>query len=479
MAAHAQEEWTSLLDTALGRGSFRVGTEVRNISEVRVELKKDKKAEIHVLGGFSQVFYGEWEKGAGDEVKIKIREGSGARNVEGEGRVSVRKKQVYKISVTGRVNLFPMVLTFEASGGPGADDDSRGFELDTESSGNGTLKVQGRAPETFSTIHVRLRKNGEFILRFEGKRKYEVQGLWTGNRSRVALDLDRANGEWVGGQGYIQLARGGVTRVQIAGQTQGQVGQSPPRYEISFRSSFDVSDNLSDPDVDRLSVTRSGKGNLRINKKITKVNQASVKLFSNGLFSITVRTVDGATETLSGKWLGGSNNVIDLIENNNRTRGMPATLGTLWLRGEKDVERFALKVRSGAREVSATFTADLPKDPGAGDPNARETLEMSIPRKGEGRFEFVGSEGWNFNEVRYDFEQDGKFTIELMGPEVVTLKGTYTRRGDNVALDIVSGLKGDTSGKGTVKLSHGFPTVFDAQGTSEGKSFTLRFSEKG
>lgn len=104
-ANSAPEGFTSLLATARGQGTLKVGKEVFQVSNVVVKLKEDGTGEITVITDLQLFVTCTWTAPAdlSQGIDLKIMGGTNSGSAQGSGKLFLRadEKSIAKLSVLG------------------------------------------------------------------------------------------------------------------------------------------------------------------------------------------------------------------------------------------------------------------------------------------------------------------------------------------------------------------------------------------
>ena len=101
----AAQQLKSLLASANGKGSIKVGQEKFDLDAVVVKLMEDGKAEITLVSDITLFFSGTWSSDANDDkgIVLKITGGATSGGVQGNGKLFLRHdgKSIASLSLAG------------------------------------------------------------------------------------------------------------------------------------------------------------------------------------------------------------------------------------------------------------------------------------------------------------------------------------------------------------------------------------------
>lgn len=101
----AAQQLKSLLASANGKGSIKVGQEKFDLDAVVVKLMEDGKAEITLVSDITLFFSGTWSSDANDDkgIVLKITGGATSGGVQGIGNLFLRHdgKSIASLSLAG------------------------------------------------------------------------------------------------------------------------------------------------------------------------------------------------------------------------------------------------------------------------------------------------------------------------------------------------------------------------------------------
>jgi hypothetical protein len=101
----AAQQLKSLLASANGKGSIKVGQEKFDLDAVVVKLMEDGKAEITLVSDITLFFSGTWSSDANDDkgIVLKITGGAASGGVQANGKLFLRHdgKSIASLSLAG------------------------------------------------------------------------------------------------------------------------------------------------------------------------------------------------------------------------------------------------------------------------------------------------------------------------------------------------------------------------------------------
>jgi hypothetical protein len=108
----APQGFTTLLATAHGKGTLKVGREVFNVSSVIVKLKEDGTGEITVVTDLQLFVTCTWSAGADLSEGINLKLTTGLTSAQGSGKLFLRPdgKAIDRLSIEGRSNTKRKIL---------------------------------------------------------------------------------------------------------------------------------------------------------------------------------------------------------------------------------------------------------------------------------------------------------------------------------------------------------------------------------
>ena len=266
-------------ESATGSGTYELSGRRANLTETRIRLHNDGRAELSFDGNRSVGGRGTWRRGAGGRADIALSEWDG-RRTNGTAAVTFRGNAIERIGVNvtsqnARVEFFPGRSDAGDNWGGIGGGNTGAQPINLSTTGSGTYEMAGRR-SSLNEMRIRLRDDGRAELRFDGDRSVEGQGTWRrGYNGRAEIDVTEWNGRRTGGTAAVTYRGREIDRVDVNVPSQ--------RARIEFQPTKNgggvgAGNNTAQP----VNTSFVGSGDFRDRGRVYRLEEASVRLRDDG-----------------------------------------------------------------------------------------------------------------------------------------------------------------------------------------------------
>jgi hypothetical protein len=264
--------------SSIGSGTYQLGSRRADLSDMRVRLRDDGRAELSFDGQQSVRGQGTWRRGSGGRADIALDEWNG-RRTSGTAAVSfsgnaIERVDVYVPSQNARVEFFPGRTD---SGDWGGGNTGAG-PINMSTLGSGTYELSGRRT-SLNEMRIRLHDDGRAELRFDGDRgDVEAKGTWRrGNDGRAEINITEWNGRRTSGSAAVTYQGRQIERVAA------NVPAQNARVEFYPRRTDGGGDWGGDNNSARpVNTSFVGTGSFRDRNRTYQLDEVSIRLRDGG-----------------------------------------------------------------------------------------------------------------------------------------------------------------------------------------------------
>lgn len=456
--------------TAEGGGQLVRNGERLSLKGMELSFGTGRNVSVTLIGNRRWTYKGDYRPTGQDNLEISIFEAYGDRRARGTVQVDVVNGRVIGLKVNGDAAGSGFSADFRTDSGGYLNNSNKtnGFSLQGTYRGAGNYVVN-RSQNSIGQVDVQLRQDGTFVIKVAGQG--DITGTYRLNNDRSAdLTVDRFFGTRNSdATGTITLDNSRSTVSNISIRTRSDRNQQ----NLDFRPG-------DQGRMTSIRQSRSGTGNLRIDRSSQNVNNATINLNANGTFDI--RIAGQRDQTFSGTWRESNNRAILTIERSSLGRNVTGNGTANISRSYTEVTDFNISGNADRAGFSSSFrftTVDNPIRPQP-DPRVDTGMEWVQDAFGTGMY-MIGNDTSEVTEVRFNPLRNGEFSMNIhLRSTTQTLGGTYRIAGNRLLLNIDRGMGRGTQGTGTVVMTVGNNGVdqIDLKGDWNGHQFSFSFRSK-
>ncbi len=235
-SAHAQT-----VASSTGAGSLVQGSGNDQIKAAQLDLAANGEAVLALTGTNlpSYSFRGRWVAAGADAVRLTINNAFGDAAASGAGTATIRQGRLVVLSLNGATRggryavSYQGSLAVQPSPTPTPNANPKGFSLDQNISGGGTIETAKGPAQKFDRAHVMLNKDGTAQITLRGPRTSTLMGTWKdGGRDTYVVELKSGFGsDETRGTAHVFLQRSQLAVVEAEGTSPGTGG----RFKVSIR----------------------------------------------------------------------------------------------------------------------------------------------------------------------------------------------------------------------------------------------------